>query len=492
MKAQDKLSDIRAIISDARFVEARAGYETVSSIEQPGYVLVDEDFALDISSWDNLSKNIENRNFQIGLINKDINYIEQGLARNEDDLKKIDKQWDKYEPIEGNKESLSLKRGSVEKELQKAVEELKKVSMECVAVATKIDETNKRLVKTEKEIKEDYGKAALIWDDLNLEEKEYSIKKGIKENKEYLDETEVVIEAREKDKSDIKDIISDIKIYQELDFNKGKISEGLMTKIRENPRQELELWKDKFERAKDQLILHHQQTGKRLDEFVAQVKDKIRDDILKNRILNSLQETKIDRYDSNLDSFNSMKQHFLKEINSISTDKAKSEEIRNTWAERASRHAITMVESLKEMISGMNYVNENGYVFPLLKLRGEEILPREEDDIFYTLRDYFVESIGSIIKEYDDIENVDDEKIEKMMGDQAIFSRAVMGRYPTLMVYKMTEKNEFRYAKPHDHYYTTWEAINKGEGDLPEGSGGQTLSISTFVIMMLMNYKKDM
>ena len=58
------------------------------------------------------------------------------------------------------------------------------------------------------------------------------------------------------------------------------------------------------------------------------------------------------------------------------------------------------------------------------------------------------------------------------------------------MVYKMTEKNEFRYAKPHDYYYTTWEAINKGEGDQPEGSGGQTLSISTFVIMMLMNYKK--
>src|SRR5690606_20882819 len=74
--------------------------------------------------------------------------------------------------------------------------------------------------------------------------------------------------------------------------------------------------------------------------------------------------------------------------------------------------------------------------------------------------------------------------------DKTIFSKALQGRYPTLMVYKMTEKNEFKFAKPRDYYYTTWEAINKGEGDMPEGSGGQTLSINTFVLMMLMNYRK--
>lgn len=76
------------------------------------------------------------------------------------------------------------------------------------------------------------------------------------------------------------------------------------------------------------------------------------------------------------------------------------------------------------------------------------------------------------------------------MSDKTIFSKALQGRYPILMFYKMTEKNEFRVAKPRYYYYTTWEAINKGEGDMPEGSGGQTLSINTFVIMMLMNYRK--
>ena len=54
----------------------------------------------------------------------------------------------------------------------------------------------------------------------------------------------------------------------------------------------------------------------------------------------------------------------------------------------------------------------------------------------------------------------------------------------------MSEKNEFLYAKPNNTHYNTWGGINSGDGDSPEGSGGQTLSINTFIIMMLMNYRK--
>jgi hypothetical protein len=76
------------------------------------------------------------------------------------------------------------------------------------------------------------------------------------------------------------------------------------------------------------------------------------------------------------------------------------------------------------------------------------------------------------------------------MVDTVILSKELQGRYPILLVYKMSEKNEFRYARARDKYYTTWEAINRGERDLPEGSGGQTLSVNTFVIMMIMSFKK--
>lgn len=490
IQVESQLKEIKAIISDAKFVETGFKTKIAESTSEPVYLLIDEDFTLDISRWESLSKDMEIRNNDISLINKDIELVQQKLADVENDLKQIDKNWQEYEPIEGTADSLSLKKDFIEVELEKAGETLTRLSKMLVKVETKIEEAQKQLAKIQRQIKEEYDKPTQIWVDADLDEKEYLINKGLKDNKSFLLETEDIIAAREQDRNNIKDVISDIKVYGELDFKKGKISEELMIKIRENSRRELDLWEDKFKRSKDQLLQNHQQAGQNLQEFIDIVKKEIKDDILKNLILSSLQDTQIEMYDSNLVSFYTMKDHFQKEINSISSDKSKAEEIRNTWAERASRHALAMVESLKEMVAGMNYVNENGYVFPLLKLKEEEELPKNEGDVFYTLRDYFVESIAEVVKEYEDIDNIEDEIIEKMMGDQAIFSRSVRGRYPTLMVYKMTEKNEFRYAKPHDYYYTTWEAINKGEGDQPEGSGGQTLSISTFVIMMLMNYKK--
>ena len=117
-------------------------------------------------------------------------------------------------------------------------------------------------------------------------------------------------------------------------------------------------------------------------------------------------------------------------------------------------------------------------------------MPKEESEITYLLDEYFIQSISKILEKEVDISNIEDKVLKDLMGDKVVFSKALQGRYPILLVYKMSEKNEFRYARAREEYYTTWEAINKGEGDLPEGSGGQTLSITTFVIMMIMSFKK--
>ncbi|MEC9488861.1 MAG: hypothetical protein UMV23_05210, partial [Halanaerobium sp.] len=89
------------------------------------------------------------------------------------------------------------------------------------------------------------------------------------------------------------------------------------------------------------------------------------------------------------------------------------------------------------------------------------------------------------------VERLTESELIDYTGDAALFSRAVRGRYPVLQVYKMTEKNEFQYARPEDHYYADWEAVIQGKGDAPEGSGGQSLSINAFMMMMLLNYKKQ-
>jgi hypothetical protein len=217
---------------------------------------------------------------------------------------------------------------------------------------------------------------------------------------------------------------------------------------------------------------------------------KLEEDKLKEQIIIAVKEANIANFKNNIVSFRSMEKHFQYELLRLSKDKGKAEEAMKQWTNRASIYVIRMIEALKNMVAGMNYTNERGYAFPLVKLKGSERLPKDESEVVNLLNEYFVKAISKILESNEDIDSIDNKVFNDLMGDKVIFSKALQGRYPTLLVYKMSEKNEFRYARARDEYYTTWEAINKGEGDLPEGSGGQTLSVNTFVIMMIMSFKK--
>jgi hypothetical protein len=75
-----------------------------------------------------------------------------------------------------------------------------------------------------------------------------------------------------------------------------------------------------------------------------------------------------------------MENHFQQEKLRLTRDKEKAEEVMKQWTHRAAIHVLRMVEALKDMVASMNYINEQGYAFPLVKLKGAERLPREEEE----------------------------------------------------------------------------------------------------------------
>lgn len=271
---------------------------------------------------------------------------------------------------------------------------------------------------------------------------------------------------------------------------KGKKDKILKGKLDNNIDLVIDEWFNKFNKNKRQIDATIEEGERYRNNFLKIVDIKLEEERLKKQILDNVKEANIINFKNNHLSFTSMKKHFQNEILSLSKDKEKAEDAMTQWTHRASIHVIRMVEALKDMVNSMNYINEAGHSFPLVKLKGEERLPKEESDIIYLLEEYFISTIANIITSNEDIENLDNRELNKLMGDGAIFSKALQGRYPTLLVYKMSEKNEFKYSRPRDEYYTTWEAIMKGEGYSPEGSGGQTLSVTTFLIMMIMSFKK--
>ncbi|NLY18188.1 MAG: hypothetical protein GX045_04400, partial [Clostridiaceae bacterium] len=266
--------------------------------------------------------------------------------------------------------------------------------------------------------------------------------------------------------------------------------DNITERLEKDAKQIIETWRNDYKSLKRRLSEAEKKMKGELESFRSEIRRRLKEKILLEKLNTELHNIRVDNFKGNLESFMSMKEHFQREMETTSLDKAKAEQVREQWAQRASKHVIRIIELMKEMVRGMVYINQNNYTFPLIKLKGEELLPSGEDEIIFLLKEHFIQSINEIINKNIPLEDIDENTLNGLMGDQALFSKAVRGKYPLLMVYKITEKNEFRYAKPHDYHYASWEALNRGEEGSAEGSGGQKLSISTFMMMMLVNYKK--
>ncbi|WP_234121272.1 hypothetical protein [Clostridium hydrogenum] len=484
------LKDIREVVKEAEFKETKLK-DNLECSEAPNYeALKQDEIYSSISYRKSLSSKLESKNDSITLLKKNAGELQENIDRQLKMLKKIDLDWKNYKL-----ENISLEFAETEFDnLTSKIKLKEKLAKEKYQNMSKleglIEGITKDIEKQSNKIFEEHKKTAQVWENLNLEEKEFKIKSGIEDNKEYLVRTENILKGLEVRKANITNCISEIK-YFEIDPLKGKTSEYDMNKIKDNEKNEVDKWIEEFKNIAQTIKKHTITAEDNFQVFLENLKNDIKDEVLKHKIKEVIgDKTEVGNFVSNKDSFKSMKEHAEREINQIKNDKLEAEEAKEQWVSRAARQAIKISECLKEMVNKMVYVNENNYAFKLVRLKGEEFLPKEESDISILLNEYFIECIGKLEKKGVDFDNLDNKQLDELMSDKRIFSKALRGKYPSLEVYKMSEKNEFLYAKPQDYHYATWGAVNAGEGDAPEGSGGQTLSINTFIIMMLMNYKK--
>lgn len=437
-----------------------------------------------------IEKDIISKNTELALIDNDIKHLNQELQRCLEELEEVDENWKEFNELIIPPLEIDIRIMELKKNIEEMGREKERISSKLYTLKGEIKATKRNLNMVENQIFKDHGRVAMIIDFENIDEEAYNVDLDIKSNKDFL---ELCVEELDKNKRDLNRLeinLNKISHKPELDFTKGKMSKALKDRIATNIDVVVDTWQQR-------LVNNQLEIDKTIDEgernrtkFIKEIELKLGEDRLKEKVLSTIREVNIGNFRNNRESFNSMKEHFSLELMKLTKDKEKAEEAMKQWTNRASIYVIRMIETLKDMLSSMNYINDNGYVFPLVKIKGIERLPKEKDEIEYLLKEYFVESIAKILQKNENIENIDDRFIENLVGDNMIFSKALQGRYPVLLVYKMTENNEFKFAKARDEHYATWEAINKGEGISTEGSGGQTLSVTTFVTMMIMSFKK--
>lgn len=437
-----------------------------------------------------VEKDVAAKKADIGLVDKDIEYLNERLDSYVKELQKLNKDWGNYEYLQLSLNEITITINELERDIKKIDNEKSSIKSELDNIDGSIRIMKDRLKDKEKQILKDHKKPPIILEIENIPREINITERDIISNKSYLELCEEQLGENENKKMKLQLNLAKIRNGYSLDSTKGKMDKILKDKINDNSDFIVDEWQRKYKNNKTQI-------GKTIDEgekfrnsFIKKIDLKLEEDRLKEKIITAVKEANIVNFKNNLISFRSMQKHFQQELLRLSEDKSKAEDVMKQWTNRASIYVIRMVEALKNMVASMNYTNEQGYVFPLVKLKGMERLPKETSEITNLLNEYFIQSISYILEKDEDISDIDDRLLKDLMGDKVIFSKALQGRYPTLLVYKMSEKNEFKYARAREEYYTTWEAINKGEGYSPEGSGGQTLSVNTFVIMMILSFKK--
>ncbi len=487
--------NIENIIKRIKTIYKEAEYEvnidkSYRTFNIPDFYLLVNDLNLILDEREAIERDINSKNSKLAVLDNDLQHYSEDLERYKKDLKDIRENWKEYENL-----SLPLVEiNIIIKELNKNIEEIRK---KVEIIKSNIDNLSGRLLALKKnldsienDVLSSHKKAPFVLEIKNISKEINNVNEDLKSNKKFIEACSINLQKYKSNKDKLELNLSKVSHNPELDFTKGKMDKILKDKILNNLDLVVDTWMEDLETNKVHIKSSKIEGESFRIEFLKGIELKLEEDKLKEKLSRVVSEANLNNFRNNRDSFKSMKNHFNQELISLSRDKEKAEEAMKQWTNRAAIYVIKIIETLKDMVSSMNYVNENNNVFPLVRLKGKERLPKETEEVRYLLEEYFIQSISKIIEENKNIEKLDDKFIETLMADNIIFSKALQGRYPVLLVYKMTEKNEFRYASARDEHYATWEAINKGEGISTEGSGGQTLSVTTFVTMMIMSFKK--
>ena len=482
------LESLKEVYKAAKYdYKANSGY---SNNKLPDFEVSDKNILLLVNQRKIINKDISEKNIEIAVLDVELKNLDKELLRHLSDLYNLSEDWNSYEYFELPPDEVAIIINNITKSIDKAVYERDKIKSDMDILSGSVKIMKQQLSDKEAEILKIHRRSPVFLEILDVSSEIDLVERDLKSNNSYSTVCSETLERNKTEKTKLEINLTKIKSGYTLDLSKGKANLQLKDKVIKNPDISVDEWLRRCEINKRDFQKTIENGENIRTRFVKSVDSKLQEDNLREKIVSAVKEANISNFKSNYSSFSSMEEHFQKEILRLTNDKSKAESLMKQWTDRASMHVIRMIEGLKNMVSSMNYINEQGHAFPLVKLKGIERLPKDKNEILYLLDEYFLQSISNILERYKDISSLDDKELKDIMGDRVIFSKALQGRYPTLMVYKMSEKNEFRYARARDEYYTTWEAINKGEGDLPEGSGGQTLSVNTFVIMMIMSFKK--
>ena len=487
----DKRETLKEFISEDKLVIQVADNDFVLK-DKPKYTLGYLEYWSLLKERKDFQESIQSHNVRLAELKRDLVNSQKQITALKKELNTSYDAWESVETIDIIVEDIPIEIQRRENELKGHKEKIEALNEHKNILKGKYESSQENAHERSSRIERKYRKVPNVFKEalLAIEKTLIHEKTQLKHHIHFIEEKLESLKGKQQNIIDLKEeVFTTIKIEP----SKGKILNAYLSEINlEAIMKDVTQWQENYMMYERKYHIKENDLKSMKEQFIEDVKSNINEEILREKILDILQLFNEKSLDENKVLFTTMLNASTKELENIANDKKEAESIKKEWAERGAGYVVKISEALKSMIRSMYFVNESDYNFPLVKLKNEEMLLKEKTPaLIYTLEEYFIEAIDALQGLNIPLNEISNREINEVISTQKIFNKAMGGIYPILLVYKMTEKNEFRYAKPVMSFYETWEGITIGEGVSTEGSGGQRLSISTFLMMMLMNYKKN-
>lgn len=457
------------------------------------FVVADAGLQLLLSELEGLTVSLEEKNRKIAELGIHLTYASSDVSAKETALDGAFPGWRQASlpvmPLEvarGEQAAAERKRDAAERDAEAS--ERQQSRME-----GKLEAEQASLLKLERDIREEHGRAADAWAEEDLASLGAELRMKKEQNRAHLAESRRLLGGIEQSIVQLDKqltVLSSQRISNEAVFD---LPADIRRSVRSDPADAVSRWVDAVRELADAKQKLDREVADQRNRFIQFIRDQVWDAELSGSLQQMLGQIRWDEYGDAIELLASVKEHAIFELESLASDKEKAEQARDIWTDRACYRVVSIAKALRQMTGRMSFVNQGGHRYPLIRidLRGGE-LPDKPEDVRLLLREFFIRTIDELTAQYPDISQAPEAELEKRMSDSQIVWTALKNRYPTLHVYKPQTTNVFLFESPKKHHYTEWETLNKGSLTEAKGSGGQLLAARTIVMMMLMTHKRQL
>ncbi|MGM0792470.1 MAG: hypothetical protein ACQEUD_20425 [Bacillota bacterium] len=459
---------------------------------QPNFSMDADNLKAHTYKWKAVQQEMESGNTELVKLGVKLELSQKAVNKEEKALSRLNGEWKNYEvpqePILVLEKRLELKKQSV-----------KEIDDELLLLKSDMKHANSQKNKLENELGDmkasiikDCGKQPEIWQSDDFSKMKIEIQNLIEENKSDIkDANDIIRELNDK----LSGFTSTLQKVSAT-LNTLNISSGLnpvsylQELVKKDPIKTGDDWINTFKTSQKnvntkksavQSIHRKKKEVFERSEWVLEIKD-VALKVYSDMDFEELQEVKASIEGLDLLASN--------EIAEAEEERNTAEEAKKEWVEHACKYALQIVEHLRKMIKAMRITNRSRLTFPLVKLKRDNLLPRETEQIKGTIDDLFDKVITEIFVDFQDVNDVPQRVLKEKISTKNIILAAFNYQYPTLWLYRLHEENSFLYEPPKEEFYTEWETINESSKTDPAGSGGQLFSARTLLLMMLTSFKR--